>query len=403
VTLPSSPPAFEPPAAASAADPVAAGGRPTCYACFRPLTQCYCSKLERVQNRTEIIILQHPRERFHPIGTARIAALGLERVRVEVDVARRFSEGREPFVLPPGTGLLYPKAPFRELSSLSPEERPQHLLVLDGTWHHAHTLFRDVPGISDLPRYGFTPDAPSQYRLRKEPRAECVSTVEAIAQSLRELEPETPRIGELLSVFTGMIDQQLASRPEVKAGRNLKHQRPPAFRKLPRALIEEFERLVIVYGEWHCPGANTSERELVQWSARRLCTGETFDTLITPSRPLSPYLSRCMEIDMAAFDSAVSGDEFKRAWGQFVNRDDLFAAWCPDTARRRTWSNSATLDSCVSLKGAYHALDRSVGPLEDIMHSEGLSADPVPCLGRAGQRVANAEALARFIHDLATR
>lgn len=378
-------------------------GRATCYVCFRPQSQCYCQALERVANRTEIIILQHPRERFHPIGTARIAALGLERVRVEVDSAGRFSEGREPFVLPPGTGLLYPEAPFRDLASLTPAERPQHLLVLDGTWHHAHTLFRDVKGLRELPRYGFTPETPSQYRLRREPRAECVSTIEAIAQCLRLLEPETPRIHELVNVFRAMIDRALAARPTVKAGRSVKNQRDAGVRKLPRALVEDFDRVVVVYGEWHCLDAGSQYRELIQWSAKRLRSDETFDTLIAPSRPLAGYVRRCMEVSENAFDNALSGDEFSRRWANFARPDDIFVAWCPDTARRRTWSNSARLDSCVSLKAAYHTLHRNSGPLEDLIAAEGVSAQRANCLGRAAQRVGNAEALARFIHRLATQ
>jgi DTW domain-containing protein len=389
-------------AASRSARTALTGGRQTCYACFRPVGQCYCGRLPRVDNRTEIIILQHPRERFHPIGTARIASLGLQRVRVEVDIAGRFSEGRERLVLPEGTGLLYPEAPFRDLATLAPSERPRHLLVLDGTWHHAHTLFRDVPGLSALPRYGFTPAAPSEYRLRREPRAECVSTVEAIAQCLRVLEPETAGVEQLVDAFRSMIDQQVAARPDLRVGRSLKHRRPERFRKLPRALVEDFERLVVVYGEWHCPDGSSQRRELIQWSACRLRTGETFDALISPSRALGAHLYRCLEIAPASFDGSVPVEQFWRDWASFITPEDLFAAWCPDTARRRIWSNSANLDSCVSLKAAYHALERSAGPLEDIIASEGLSPRPAPCLGRAARRIGNAEALARFIHEMAS-
>ncbi|HHH10935.1 MAG TPA: DTW domain-containing protein, partial [Sorangium sp.] len=53
--------------------------RPFCYRCHKPAVTCICARVKRVDNRTKIWLLQHPRERFHPIGTARIARLGLGR------------------------------------------------------------------------------------------------------------------------------------------------------------------------------------------------------------------------------------------------------------------------------------------------------------------------------------
>ena len=49
--------------------------RDVCWRCRRPLPLCVCTLFEGrgpVANRTEIVILQHPRERAHALGTARI-------------------------------------------------------------------------------------------------------------------------------------------------------------------------------------------------------------------------------------------------------------------------------------------------------------------------------------------
>ena len=43
--------------------------RRVCYRCHKAAIVCVCDGVERVLNRTGIVILQHPRERFHPIGT----------------------------------------------------------------------------------------------------------------------------------------------------------------------------------------------------------------------------------------------------------------------------------------------------------------------------------------------
>lgn len=73
-------------AAATRTQPTRAAAAPRhraqCYRCFKPAATCICSTVTRVANRTGILILQHPRERLHAIGTVRFARLGLSHVRV---------------------------------------------------------------------------------------------------------------------------------------------------------------------------------------------------------------------------------------------------------------------------------------------------------------------------------
>lgn len=185
--------------------------RPTCYQCFKPRVTCICASIERVANRTGIIILQHPRERFHAIGTARIARLGLARVRVEWCVP--WADGRA--WLPPHTALLYPTAGARDLAVLPADERPRHLVVLDGTWFHAKKIYDAHRWLHDLPHVSLTPSEPSRYRLRSEPKAQYVATVEAIVYALRIIEPQTRGLDGLLRSFSAMIERQAAYTPAV--------------------------------------------------------------------------------------------------------------------------------------------------------------------------------------------
>jgi hypothetical protein len=194
--------------------------RVRCHACFKPLSHCLCELIEPVANRTHVTILQHPRERFHAIGTARIAALGLERARIVVprDCFTRSLEER--FACAPDTGVLFPAEGARELESLEPEELPRALVVLDGTWSQARHLHRANPWLHDRPHYALRPASPTRYRIRKAPRAEYVSTLEAIVRALSVLEPETPGLDGLLGAFDTMIDRQLAHQ-----GRNPRRKR----------------------------------------------------------------------------------------------------------------------------------------------------------------------------------
>lgn len=184
-------------------------GRPTCYVCFKPQPLCLCGRVRRIDNRTHITILQHPRERFHAIGTARIARLGLARSEVLIPrgVAPRSLEVcMEP---PANSALLFPGDEARDLVDLSPDERPDGLIVLDGTWSQARGLYRENPQLQQLPKVGLRLPAPTRYRIRKAPRRDYISTLEAIVEALRILEPETAGLGQLLAVFDTMIDEQI--------------------------------------------------------------------------------------------------------------------------------------------------------------------------------------------------
>jgi DTW domain-containing protein YfiP len=190
-----------------------ADGRParaTCYGCFKPRPLCLCRRRGRVKNRTGVIILQHRRESRHPFGTARIAALYLTNVRVEIATCTLDRKVRHAVNLPPGTALLYPGAGGCDLSELPASARPRHLLLLDGTWSQTRLLLRDNPWLSSLPRVGVTPSAPSSYRVRKAPKPGYLSTIEAIALGLQVLEPDTGASAELLTVFDAMISEHLA-------------------------------------------------------------------------------------------------------------------------------------------------------------------------------------------------
>lgn len=160
-------------------------------------------------HRTPVLILQHPRERRHPLGTVRIARLGLSRCRVEV--AWRSADDRVscPPVAAPGAALLYPSPDARVLEPGMPDP-PRALVAVDGTWPCARKLIRDNPWVAALPRVRLAPSRPGRYRIRKarKPQVE-LSTIEALVEALRILEPES-KVETLLEAFDAMIDRHIA-------------------------------------------------------------------------------------------------------------------------------------------------------------------------------------------------
>jgi DTW domain-containing protein YfiP len=74
-------------------------------------------------------------------------------------------------------------------SSSSRANGPSISSCFDGTWWQARKLLKLNPALAALPRVAFLPRKPSAYVIRREP-ADFASTIEALAEVLRVLEPE---------------------------------------------------------------------------------------------------------------------------------------------------------------------------------------------------------------------
>ncbi|MCA9627556.1 MAG: DTW domain-containing protein [Myxococcales bacterium] len=402
--------------------------RAVCYRCHKPEALCVCEDLARVDNQTRILILQHPRERFHPIGTARFAELGLRNVRAEISWSDTGRSIRRELDVEPGTGLLYPHPEAKLLSELAPAERPRQLIVLDGTWHHAHTMYRENPWLHALPHYALRPEEPSRYRIRKEPREECVSTLEAITQALEQLEPGLEGLERLLGSFDRMIDQQIdfASKG---GGRRRKRKRNKASRAIPRALLEHYERLVVVCGEASAPPPELMCRkqvppgwrnQLLYWVACRPATGDVFSSLVQPLEQVSDQHLMHLELSRESFGDAPALGDVLRAWREFTRPGDIFAAW-----NQSTWdilheahgaagspmhplatgedgaapSGPQQRVGFVLLKAVYFNVRRGAprGDLERVLQHEGLDTRDLGLPGRAGRRLGNAVSILEFL------
>lgn len=376
--------------------------RLTCYECHKPRALCVCTTIRRVENRTGVLILQHPRERLHPIGTARFARLGLARAHVEVAWNAGEHEHSAPPWVPPGAALLYPGAGARDLRTLPPDERPRSLVVIDGTWHTARTLFRDKAWLQRLPRVRLSPEEPSRYRIRREPSRDALSTIEAVVLALGILEPETPGLSDLLSAFDAMIDAQLAFMREKPGAPRERERRPHARRRLPRALVEDFDRLVVVYVESARPDPR-GQRALTQLAAVSLSSGETFERLLIPSfgPPSAAHLAH-MSLSVRDFDDALDSSRFRRDVEEFLARqkEPLLAAWNQSSLDLLAKELKASA-SRISLKSAYRNLrGGGSGSLDDVIAHEGLHPAPLDFHGRAAIRSARAIAIARHLNAL---
>ena len=150
--------------------------------------------------------------------------------------------------LKPRAGLLYPGPAALLISDLPAEQRPEQLVVLDGTWPNVKTLLSGIPALQTLPRYRLAPSAPSRYRIRREPNATSLSTIEAAVAALRILEPETDGLDRLLRAFDTMVENQLAH-PGSASGQRFRERRVRSFSNIPLALQGDLKNIVVAYGE----------------------------------------------------------------------------------------------------------------------------------------------------------
>lgn len=383
--------------------------RAHCYVCDKPELTCLCARVPRVENRTPILILQHKHESRHPLGTVRIADLGLENCRVQVVSGGEKSDSEPPSWLPPSTGLIYPGASARDLASVPAEERPRALLMLDGTWHQARALFRDHAWLKTLPRYSLTPSEPSRYRIRREPSARHVSTIEAIVQCLEILEPELPGTRGLIRAFDGLIDDQIRASHERQRVPRARNARPRAVRQLPRALVEGFERLVMVYGEAARPEHDPlAQPELVHWTALRLRDGSSFDCAVRPATGIPSEARRGhLGLTLSALEAGVELAELGRRWLAFAEPGDVFAAWNVRTLTLFGRCTGVALDG-VGLKSVHGRLRGLDGDLDQILARERalpltdrLEAALGQVRGRARLRLGNAIRAALFLRQIA--
>jgi hypothetical protein len=359
---------------------------------------CRCADLPEVPTRTQVIVLQHPHERLHPFGTARLVRLCMPNASVHPAYGGLNGPMRCAVDVPRDAAVLFPHPDAADLAALPAGERPSTLVLLDGTWAHARRLHRENPWLLSHRHVRLCPREPSRYRIRREPRADYVSTLEAIVEALAILEPEAP--GHLLlGAFERMIDQQIEHAATVRRSGRRKQPRNRPSRALSPLLADP--RLVVAYAESSLPGGEPdAARELVQWVAARVHGGEVFEALLRPAGAFpSPHHLQHMGLsarDLAAGEThEVAGARFAAFAG-----GGPVAAWTQSSLDWGALLLPAHTPQTV-LKANYCNLrNRRASFLEDVVAREGLTPVPVTCRGRASARLGNAVAVARWLQRL---
>lgn len=349
------------------------------------------------------------------IGTAHMASLCLPNAELHVGLHWRGSQALARALGDPSrpAALLYP-GPGAVNVLESPPKGPVTLVVVDGTWSQAKKVVRENPELAALPRFAFTPPRPSEYRIRREPQDDYVSTLEALVHVLGALEGDPALFEALLRPFRAMIDTQLDFKTRVRASRHKKprpegERRPPS--RVPMLLRERPQDLVCVVGEANAWPYRLAERragyadELVHWTALRIATGETLDVVVAPRCPLAPSTPHYVELtpDVLAGGTSVPG--LHEAWRGFLRDTDVLCTWGHYAAALFLGLGGELPASRVDLRQVARTVGGGkVGSLEDVAArlAEATLDSPTESAtgavaGRAGRRLGFLGALARSL------
>src|SRR5271169_228716 len=197
-----------------------------CPHCGKPLPLCICDGITRIESRISLLILQHPQEQDRALGTARLTALHFANAVVKIGLSwpslskalgRPVADPSRWAVLYLGSAKAVDLDTGSEIVAINRKgEREDNqrailngiegIVLLDGTWSQAKALWWRNPWMLKCQRVILGPKRPSRYgQLRREPRQDGLSTIEAAAMLIAALEKRPEIETALCESFERML------------------------------------------------------------------------------------------------------------------------------------------------------------------------------------------------------
>jgi DTW domain-containing protein len=228
-------------------------GIPACPRCQKPLPLCVCDNIATIESRIALLILQHPQEQDRALGTARLTAMHLANAVLKIGLSwpslskalgRPVADPSRWAVLYLGSAKVAALPARNEIVAINRKGEMEDdqeailrniegIVVLDGTWSQAKALWWRNPWMLKCQRVILGPSRPSRYgKLRREPRRDGLSTLEAAAMLLSSLE-KRPDIAEtlhasferLLARYRKVMEEQPALAPNPRPKRDFRRRR----------------------------------------------------------------------------------------------------------------------------------------------------------------------------------
>jgi len=226
-----------------------------CARCLKPLPLCICDSVTPIQSRLSLLILQHPQEQDRALGTARLTALHFANATLKIGLSwpslakalgRPVADPSRWAVLYLGSAKAADLDTDAEIVAINSKGQLEHnqrgvlsaiegVVLLDGTWSQAKALWWRNAWMLKCQRIILGPRQPSRYgHLRREPRRDGLSTIEAAAMLIAGLEKRPEIAATLNASFERMLARyrevqetspELAPRPKPRHKRDFRRRK----------------------------------------------------------------------------------------------------------------------------------------------------------------------------------
>ncbi len=194
-----------------------------CLQCLKTKKACICKWITPISTEIELIILQHPTEAKRPLGTAKILSLSLANSRTLI--GENFTANTELNQLLADDNYQHHVLFLDNTSQpievgLNHIEKKQRVILLDGTWKKAYKMWQLSTNLHSLPKVHLKTELSGNYRVRKAPKDNALSTAEAGYHVLSQLDPQaknsdgSDKFSSILSAFDNMVEFHISQMPE---------------------------------------------------------------------------------------------------------------------------------------------------------------------------------------------
>lgn len=195
--------------------------RKLCSHCERPIKTCLCDVMTCLSCDYELIILQDPKEAKHALSSAPILAKSIQGARLLI------GETFDPIELLGSDWQTQSLLVFPHQESLTSEQAIarnfKYLILLDGTWRKVARMMHVNDWLTRLPCISIASSNNSEYQIRKSPREDGLSTIEAAVQTLNKLHPNDD-FSNILNAFRKMISYQVDAMGKETFNKNYQRQ-----------------------------------------------------------------------------------------------------------------------------------------------------------------------------------
>jgi DTW domain-containing protein len=210
----------------------AAEAQAECPRCRKPPVLCVCDGITPIDNKIMLTILQHPQEQDRDLGTARLTVLHFKHALLKIGLSwpsltkilGRAADPHRWAVVYLGSLKAASLAPEREIVVVNRKGNAvehqdaalreiEGIILLDGTWSQAKALWWRNAWMLKCKRVVLAPKRPSRYgALRREPRSDGLSTLEAAALLLARLEGRPEIEAALTASFERLLTRYRETR-----------------------------------------------------------------------------------------------------------------------------------------------------------------------------------------------